>query len=143
MKFCISFGGDLEGCNEKINKNGEATKGRGSLVKHGKHCMRGMVMKILWDGSPCVAVLWKLLNTSGEYLVDAWLDFVTKLQKYTSFVYSWSTSKLRKKWEAVVAGREKMCENSNLLEGLTFNCAMWWNRNLCALCAWSTTENGC
>ena len=28
----------------------------------------------------------------GEYLIDAWLDFVTKLQKYTSFAYSWSTS---------------------------------------------------
>ena len=33
----------------------------------------------------------------GEYLVHAWLDLVTKLQKYTSFAYSWSTSVYRKK----------------------------------------------
>ena len=31
----------------------------------------------------------------GEYLVNARLDFVTKLQKYTSFAYSWSTSAVR------------------------------------------------
>ena len=27
----------------------------------------------------------------SEYLVHAWVDLVTKLQKYTSFAYSWST----------------------------------------------------
>ena len=33
----------------------------------------------------------------GEYLVHAWLDLVTKLQKYTPFAYSWPTSVKRKK----------------------------------------------
>ena len=33
----------------------------------------------------------------GEYLVHAWLDLGTKLQKYTSLAYSWSTSVDRKK----------------------------------------------
>ena len=36
----------------------------------------------------------------GEYLVHAWLDLVKKLQKYTSFAYSWSTSVERKKKDA-------------------------------------------
>ena len=44
--------------------------------------MRGLV-KILWDGPACVMVL----------LVDARLNVVTKLQKYTSFAYSSSISK--------------------------------------------------
>ena len=53
---------------------------------------------VWWRGG-----LWKSLGTHhvwrfygscwirlGEYyLVDAWLDFVTKLQKYTPFAYSW------------------------------------------------------
>ena len=27
----------------------------------------------------------------GEYFIHAWLDFLTKLQKFTSLAYSWST----------------------------------------------------
>ena len=41
----------------------------------------------------------------GEYLMHAWLDFVPKLQKYTSFGYSWSTSEECKILDAVVPGR--------------------------------------
>ena len=37
----------------------------------------------------------------GEYLMHAWLDLVTKLQKYTPFAYSWSTSEECKKWDVV------------------------------------------
>ena len=33
--------------------------------------------------------------------MHAWLDFITKLQKYTPFAYSWSTSEL-KNLDAVV-----------------------------------------
>ena len=35
-------------------------------------------------------------------MVHAWLDFVTKLQKYTSFAYCWSTSEECKNLDAVV-----------------------------------------
>ena len=40
------------------------------------------------------------------------------MQKYTSFAYSWSTSEQCKKWEAAVADRDEMCENSNFYKGL-------------------------
>ena len=51
----------------------------------------------------------------GEYLVNARLDFVTKLQKYTSFAYSWSTSAVRSAknqtllWLAIIP----KCRNSS------------------------------
>ena len=38
----------------------------------------------------------------GEYLIHAWLDFFIKLQKYTSFVYSRSTSEECKNLDAVL-----------------------------------------
>ena len=44
-------------------------------------------------------------------LVHAWLDFVTKLHKYTSFAYNSSISKECKKWDTVVLDGDKMCEN--------------------------------
>ena len=94
-KSCVLFEGGLEDSNEK---NGEATEGRGSIVKCGETLFDWGLVKMLWD-SPCVTILQKLLKTSGEYLVDAWLDFVTKLPKYFSFAYSWSTSKRCKKWD--------------------------------------------
>ena len=34
--------------------------------------------------------------------MHAWLDFVTELQKYTSFTYSWSTSEKCKNLDAVM-----------------------------------------
>ena len=39
-----------------------------------------------------------------------------------------------------MAGGDEMCENLNLLPGLTFDCTMWWNKDLGAR---SRTENGC
>ena len=45
-----------------------------------------------------------------------------------------------KKQVAVVAGGDEMCENSNLLHGLTFDSTMWWSKDLCA---WRRTENTC
>ena len=53
-----------------MKKMGEATEGRSSLVKCGEVLFEGGLVKVLWD-STCVTVLQKLLNTSGEYLVDA------------------------------------------------------------------------
>ena len=41
----------------------------------------------------------------------------------------------------VVAGGDEMYENSNLLQGLTFDCTMWLNKDLCS--ARSRTKNGC
>ena len=38
----------------------------------------------------------------GEYLMHAWLDFLTKLQKFTSFAHSWSASKEYKILDDVV-----------------------------------------
>ena len=66
-KSCVLFEGALENPNEK---NGEATEGRGSIVKYGETLFDGGLLKILWD-SPCVTILQRLLKTSGEYLVNA------------------------------------------------------------------------
>ena len=40
------------------------------------------------SGAPIETVKYIL----GEYLMHAWLDFVQKLQKYTSFAHNWSTN---------------------------------------------------
>ena len=62
LKSSVSFGGDLEGSNEK---NGEETEGRTSIVKYGEMLLewksRGLWKSCLWD-SPYVT---KLLNTFG------------------------------------------------------------------------------
>ena len=42
------------------------------------------------------------MKTLGEYLMHAWLYFVTKLQIYTFFAYSWSTSEDSKNLDAVM-----------------------------------------
>ena len=66
----------MEGCNEKKKKkNGEATEGKGSIVKHGE---------MLHEGKACEN---PVECSSSEYLVDARLYFDTKLQKYTSFAF--------------------------------------------------------
>ena len=90
---------------------------------------------------PYMTVLWKLLNTFG------WIfggldreDFVIKLQKYTSFANSWSTGEKCKNWDVVVTGGDKMWENSNLLQGLTFDSTTWWNEDVYSR---SRTKNGC
>ena len=63
----------MEGCNEK--KNGEETEGKRSIVKHGE---------MLHEGKACKN---PVECSSSEYLVDARLDFDTKLQKYTFFAF--------------------------------------------------------
>ena len=52
----------------------------------------------------------------GYIWVNMWI--------YISFPYSWSTIKECKKWDAVVTGGDKIQENTNQLQGLTFNCTM-------------------
>ena len=46
---------------------------------------------------------------------DCWV--FPKLQQCTFLEYSWSTSKECKKRDADVAGRDKLCKNSNQLQG--------------------------
>ena len=49
--------------------------------------------------------LWTLIEYVKYIWMDwmhGWLDFVTKLQKYTSFAYSWTTSEECKNLNAVV-----------------------------------------
>ena len=48
--------------------------------------------------------------------MHARLDFVTKLQKYTSFTHRRSTSEDYNKGDAAVAGGDKMSGNSNTLQ---------------------------
>ena len=52
----------------------------------------------------------------GYIWVNTWI--------YISFPYNWPTIKECKKWDAVVTGRNKIQENTNQLQGLTFNCTM-------------------
>ena len=53
----------FEGSNEE--KSGQATEGRGSMVKCVETTFEGEeLVKILW-GVPCMTVLWKLFNTCG------------------------------------------------------------------------------
>ena len=69
----------------------------------GKQCLVGMgrAVKIPRDIS-CMAVAYRNCRMHlGKYMVHAWLDLVTKMQKYTSFPYSRSTSEECKKWDAV------------------------------------------
>ena len=43
--------------------------------------------------------------------MHAWLDFVTRLQVYTSFAYSWSTSKEYKSSDAVMPNQLLAADN--------------------------------
>ena len=74
-----------------IQKNGKTTERRGSIVKCEKIQFSfwggGLFVKILWD-SPCLRVIWKLLNTFGWILVHTRLDLLSKLQKRTPFAWS-------------------------------------------------------
>ena len=59
----IFFLSCFEGSNDE--KMVRHQKGRGSIVKCGETLFEGEVLvKITWD-SPCMMVLWKLLNTCG------------------------------------------------------------------------------
>ena len=88
----VSFGGGLENSNGE--KTGEATEGRVSGVK----CREALLEwrgRGLWRSCATLHVWCYDRNCEihlSEYLINSWLDFVTKLQKCTSFGYSWSTS---------------------------------------------------
>ena len=104
--------------------------------------VRGGLVNILWD-SPCMRVIWKLLNTFGWILMDAWLDFITKLQKCTPSACSRSTGVELKKmrrcfiylnrgishrldemasyWKNVFAPLRVIAENSQKFEQILWN----------------------
>ena len=107
----------FEGYNDE--KMGRHQKGRGSIVKCGETPFKGEVLvKITWDS------LYDGAMETAEYMrvniwciLDSLLDLLTKLQKFTSLAYSWSTSDECTKRDAVVAGRDGRCENLNPLQG--------------------------
>ena len=47
--------------------------------------------------------------------MNAWLDFVTKLQKYTSFALSWSTSEACRNLDIVVPN-QMLVENVDAVD---------------------------
>ena len=79
----------------------------------GKHHLRGMgdVAKSLRNFS-CMAFPYRNFWTHlCEYMVHAWLDLVTKLQRYTHLVQSWSTGEECKKWDAVCISNQGSDKN--------------------------------
>ena len=83
----------------------------GNTVRGGGTCENPVRLSMYGGHMETVEYMW----------VNIWrtLDFVTKLQKYTSFAYSCSTSECTKR-DAVMAGGNEVCENLNPLDGLTF-----------------------
>ena len=57
-------------------------------------------------------------------ILDSIIDFVRKLQKYTSLLYSCSTNE-GTKGDPVMACGNELCENSKRLQGLTFDGTTW------------------
>ena len=73
----------------------------------------------------------------GKYMVHAWLDLVTKMQKYTPFAYSWSTSEERKTWDAVcISNRgsdiDRMERHQIVKAGISVEagCIMYWGEKM-------------
>ena len=54
-----------------MKKNGKEIEGRGSIEKCGEMLHERALVKILRDVPACVTGLQKMLNNSGEYLMDA------------------------------------------------------------------------
>ena len=71
-------------------------------------------------------------------MMDWIIGFCHKAVEIHFLDISCSTSECTK-WDAVVAGGDKVCENSNPLQGLTFDSLTWWNEDLCTQ---SKTKNG-
>ena len=61
----------------------------------------------------------------GEYLIHAWVGFVTNLQKYTSFPNSWSNSKEYKNLDAVVHD-QLLAANANTIAFRWKNIILVW-----------------
>ena len=73
-------------------------------------------------------------------MLDWIVGFCHKTAETHFLAYSWSASEECTKWDVVVAGGDKLSENSNPLQGLTFDGTTWRSEDLCT---WSNTENGC
>ena len=70
----------------------------------------------MYDGAmETVEYMWVTIWCIQDLLWNLFTN--TKLQKFTSLAYSWSTSDECTKWDAVVAGRDGLCENLNPLQG--------------------------
>ena len=109
LEFCLSFGPPKE-CRMDLMKknkknNGETREWKSSTVKFEETLFDGVVVgrvvKIPRDISYMTVLYRNCWMGLSEYMVRAWLDLVTKMQRYTLFAYSWSTSEECKKQDAV------------------------------------------
>ena len=77
----------------------------------------------------------------SEYSVNARLDCWIWSQNCRNTLpwHKCSTSECTK-WDAVMAGRDELSENPNLLLGLAYDGTIMWNEDFCTR---SRTENGC
>ena len=135
LKSCISCGGGLEGCNDK---NGEATEGWGSIVKHGEMLHE----RETWKSCGMVLHEWQSYRNCWIHIVNiCWmLDWILSQNCRNTLSLHKAGQLVNSEKSEVVAGGDKMCENSNLLQSLTFDCTIRWNKDSCA---WSRTRNGC
>ena len=98
LKSYLFFRGSLE--SFKVKNYWKATNvGKDQFLESGGG--RGGLVKILWD-SPCIRVIWKLVNIFVWTLEHAWLDVVTKLQKCTPSASSRLTAE---KWSKYIQCR--------------------------------------
>ena len=110
-----------------------ATEGRGSMMKCGETPFEWMgLVKILWY-SPCMMVLWKLLNTFGWIIDACWISRNTLSWYIVVQLVSAQNNK------TLMADEDELCENSNPLQDFKFLGTTWWNKEFCNQ---SRTENG-
>ena len=81
----------LEGSNEQMHFYGKMWR---NIVWGGVGMQKFCETLHVW---PSYRNYWIHL---GEYLVHAWLGFITKIQKYIFFAYNWSTSEEKLLWMA-------------------------------------------
>ena len=106
---------------------------------------RGGTCKNLWDFL-CMINVYDSPSYGDCYVEYMWVNIRCMLDWIIGFghkilVIWWhecSTSQCTK-WDAVMAGRDELSENSSLLLGLAFDSTTWWNKDLCTR---SRTENG-
>ena len=101
-------------------------------------------------GEPCENLVGLFMYHSPmenvEYIwVNIWcmLDWIVGFCHKTEeihFKYNWSTSEECTRWDAVLADGDELCENSNPLQGLTFDGTTYWKKDLYT---WSRTVIGC
>ena len=103
----------------------------------------------LWNLSAKLLYFFREVKSKQCFTTGVWyqvykvlgLTIWSACQKYTSLAYYCSTSECPTKWDAIKAGRDKLCENLNPLQGLKFDGTTLWNKEL-GTC-WSRAENGC